>query len=109
MKIKHDMLCMTEGCDGKPICRKLCQRCYYRLLRRVQRDTATWGGLVNAGECSPAKRYHGMTTAVRRRNAIAALDCPIKPLSREENMKRLFEIGQITEGQYQKFLGNTND
>lgn len=113
MKIKQDMQCMTEGCNGKPICRKLCSRCYYRLLRRVQRGTAMWGDLVNAGECSPAKRYHGMTTAVRRQNALEGRTYQEKHTLKaaeylERNYDNLLARGFITEERHQELMGRIN-
>ena len=68
------MECLTDWCYGKPIARGLCKTCYYRLLRRVQRGTTTWGNLIAKGKCKKATRYEGLTTAVRRKNAQSYLD-----------------------------------
>lgn len=49
------MKCRTANCDAERIlCRGLCQRCYNRLLRRVQRRTVTWKELESQGLCSPS-------------------------------------------------------
>ena len=67
------MECLTDWCYGKPIARGLCKTCYYRMLRQVQRGTATWGVLISMGCCKKAKRCKGLTTAVRRKNALNAI------------------------------------
>lgn len=66
--------CLTEGCSRKPIARGLCKTCYYCFLQQVLRGTTTWGELIAKKKCKPAKRYHGLTTTVRRKNALAAID-----------------------------------
>ncbi len=68
------MECLTKGCHGEVIARGLCKTCYYRLLRRVQRGSDCWGGLIAFGLCKKAKRPKGLTTAVRRKNALNAIN-----------------------------------
>ncbi len=64
------MECLTDWCYGKPIARGLCKTCYYRLLRQVQRGKTRWCDLIQLGLCKKAKRHKGLTTAIRRRNAL---------------------------------------
>ncbi len=67
------MECLTNWCYCKPIARGLCKTCYYRLLRQVQRGTAKWGDLIASGNCKPARRYKGLTSAVRRENTLKTI------------------------------------
>ncbi len=66
--------CLTDWCYNKPIARGLCKTCYYRLLRRVQKGRIKWCELIERGYCKKAKRYKGLTTAVRRKNALNAIN-----------------------------------
>jgi len=66
--------CLTPDCHCKPISRGLCKTCYYRLLRRVQRGNSKWNDLIACGYCKKARRYKGLTTAVRRKNALNSME-----------------------------------
>ena len=97
------MTCKTTDCVGKPIARGLCYTCYNRLRRRVQRGTAKWGDIVNAGECKPARRYDKLTTAVRRRNSFPLEGMAISNMKPMQLIKRNAEImvekGYMTQAQ----------
>ncbi len=67
------MECLTYGCDGEIIARGVCKTCYYRLLRSVQRGNSKWNDLIACGYCKKARRYKGLTSAVRRENAFASI------------------------------------
>ena len=68
------MECLPEDCHGETIARGLCRKCYYRLLRQVQRGATTWGVLIAFGLCKKVKRSSVLTTAVRRKNALNAIN-----------------------------------
>lgn len=130
------MICLTEGCEGKPIARGLCKTCYHRIQKRVKRaqqkeqsqfqqlkkygqydnqdstdgledklqpNDSKWGDFIASGECKPARRYRGLTAAVRRKNAIEAhaFRRQVFP-TRQENLAGLLEMGKITQEQYEK-------
>lgn len=73
-------MCLTEGCENKPISRGLCRNCYHKFAKRVRRGITTWGDLIASGQCKRAKVYRGLTPAIRR-----------------DNMKRSKLLSQITD------------
>ena len=68
------MTCMTDLCGNNTIARGLCNTCYYRFAQRVRRGTSKWGDLIAKGYCKKVKRSSVLTTAVRRKNALNAIN-----------------------------------